>query len=116
MKVMRWTALVMAVAFTASGLTGCGVSQKKHDALLGEKVALEEKCAILMRTQDALRNEYDKILKEKMDLSTRLETVVNEKKALKDEYDNILGEKIAAKAAYDKLIADTQAAKAQAPE
>ncbi len=114
MKSRDMAALVVAIVFLTAVLAGCGVSNKKYDALLGEKVALEEKCAVLMRAQDALKNEYDNLLKEKMALSTRFETSANEKKALKDEYDKILGEKIAAKAAYDKLLADTQAAKAEA--
>lgn len=108
MKFTRWAALAIAVTFLASGLCGCGVSQKKYDALLSEKVAFEEKCAVLVRVQDALKNEYDNLLREKMNLSTSLETALNEKKALKDEYDKILGEKISVRAAYDKLIAETQ--------
>ena len=116
MKLREKAALAMAVTFLASGLCGCGVSQKKYDALLSEKVALEEKCAVLIRAHDALKNEYDNLLKEKMNLSTSLETALNERKALKDEYDKILGEKIAVRAAYDKLVAETQGLKGKLAE
>ena len=109
MKLMRWVALGVMVVFVAGALSGCGVSKKKYDELLGEKVALEEKNAVLLKAKDALKNEYDNLLKEKMDLSTRLETAANEKKALKDEYDKLLDEKITLKAAYDKLVADNKA-------
>jgi len=114
MNLMRWASMVFAVIFFAGILSGCGVSQKKYDALLSEKVALEEKCDLLARGKDALKNEYDNLLKEKMDISGRLESVANEKKALKDEYDKILEEKITLKASYDKLVAENKALKDKA--
>jgi predicted nuclease with TOPRIM domain len=74
-------------------------------------VALEEKCGVLTKAKDALKNEYDNLLKEKMDIATRMESAANEKKALKEEYDKILEEKITLKAAYDKLIAENKVLK-----
>jgi hypothetical protein len=111
MKLIRWTSLVVAVMFFVCALSGCGVSKKKYDALLNEKIALEEKSGVLARAKDALKNEYDNLLKDKMDLATRFEALTNEKKALKDEYDKILDEKISLKAAYDKLLAESKGAK-----
>jgi transcriptional regulator with XRE-family HTH domain len=96
------------------GLAGCGVSKNKYEALLNEKIALEEKVSVLAKARDALKNEYDNLLKEKMDLATKVETANNEKAALKSEYNKILDEKIALKAAYDKLLADSKEAKPKA--
>jgi len=109
MKEMKWVVPVIAGFLFAMTLSGCGVSTKKYEALQNEKIALEEKCAVLMKAKDALKNEYDYLLKEKMDIATRLEALTNEKKALKDEYDKILEEKISLKASYDKLLADNKA-------
>lgn len=111
MRLARWASIGLTVFIFAGLLSGCGVSQKKYDALLSEKIALEEKCDLLARAKDALKNEYDNLLKEKMDIATRLEAATNEKKALKDEYDKILGEKITLKASHDKIIADSKALK-----
>ena len=86
-------------------LTGCGVSKEKYETLLNDKIALEEKAAVLIKAKEALKNEYDNLLKEKMDIATKLETMNNEKAAMKGEYDKILDEKITIKAAYDKLLA-----------
>ena len=52
-----------AVLFTVSG---CGISKDKYEALLNEKIALEEKVTALTTAKDALKNEYDNLLKEKM--------------------------------------------------
>lgn len=101
---------VFILVVSIIAMAGCGVSKKKYEALLNEKIALEEKVTILTQAKDALKNEYDNLLKEKMDLATKLETVSNEKTAMKGEYDKILDEKITIKANYDKLLADTKAA------
>lgn len=101
--VALFTALISIVC-----LSGCGVSKDKYEALLNEKISLEEKVSVLTTAKDALKNEYDNLLQEKMDTATKLETVTNEKAALKGEYDKLLDEKIALKAAYDKLLADTK--------
>ncbi|MFA6142032.1 MAG: hypothetical protein WC738_01910 [Candidatus Omnitrophota bacterium] len=107
MRFPRLIALFVVVIFMA-GIVGCGVSKDKYEALLNEKIALEEKVSALATAKDALKNEYDNLLKEKMDVATKLETVTNEKTALKGEYDKILDEKISVKAAYDKLLAETK--------
>ena len=104
---MRFATLVIILAFLVS-LVGCGISKDKYEALLNEKIALEEKVNILTKSKDALKNEYDNLLKEKMDLATKLETLSNEKSALKGEYDKLLDEKITLKAAHDKLIAENK--------
>ena len=98
---------LVAMTLAVIGLVGCGVPKDKYEALLNDKVILEEKVTVLVKAKDALKNEYDNLLKEKMDLATKLEVVTNEKAALKNEYDKILDEKISAKAAYDKLLTDT---------
>jgi len=109
MKEMKWVAYMAAALLFAVTLSGCGISAKKYEALQNEKIVLEEKCAVLIKAKDALKNEYDYLLKEKMDIATRLEELTNERKALKDEYDKILEEKISLKASYDKLLADSKA-------
>jgi predicted nuclease with TOPRIM domain len=107
MKNIRFAALLcMLVALTASA--GCGVPKDKYEALLNEKISLEEKANVLARSKDALKKEYDSLLTEKMDLATKLETASSEKAALKGEYDKLLDEKIALKASYDKLIAENK--------
>lgn len=112
MKSVRLAALFIAL-ISLVGLSGCGVSKDKYEALLNEKIVLEEKANALITAKEALKNEYDNLLKEKMDVATKLETLTNEKAALKGEYDKLLDEKIALKASYDKLLADT---KGQAPQ
>ena len=107
MKSVRLVALCV-VFLSLVSLVGCGVSKDKYEALLNEKITLEEKANALTTARDALKNEYDNILKEKMDLATKFETMTNEKAALKGEYDKILDEKIALKTAYDKLQAEGQ--------
>lgn len=105
MNFLKTAILVMLVIFVASAVTGCGVSKNKYEALLNEKIALEEKLNILTKSRDVLRAEYENLLKEKMDLATKAETTVNEKLALKSEYDKLLDEKVVLKAAYDKIAA-----------
>ncbi|MBN2452954.1 MAG: hypothetical protein JXB40_01660 [Candidatus Omnitrophica bacterium] len=89
-------------------LAGCGVPKDKYEAVLNEKIILEEKVNVLTKAKDALKNEYDALLNEKMDLDSKVETLTSEKEALKEEYDKLLDEKIALKAAYDKLLADNK--------
>ncbi len=109
MKSIRIVGLfVILIAFVSLILVGCGVSKNKYEALLNEKIALEEKVVALAKSKDALKDEYDNLLKEKMDLATNLKTLTNEKAALKGEYDKLLDEKITLKAAYDKLVAESQ--------
>lgn len=107
MKPLNMIALVI-VCVALSFVVGCGVSKDKYNSLLNEKVALEEKAAVLAKAKDALKGEYDALLKEKMDLATQVQTLINEKAALKGEYDKLLDEKVSLKAAYDKLQADNQ--------
>jgi predicted nuclease with TOPRIM domain len=107
MRGMRSIALFMALVGLIT-LAGCGVSKDKYDALLNDKIAMEERVNVLAKSRDALKNEYDNLLKDKMDLATRLETVTNEKNALKGEYDKLLDEKITVKASYDKLVAEAK--------
>ena len=97
---------VAAVSLIA--LAGCGVPKDKYEAVLNEKIALEEKITVLTTSKDALKKEYDNLLKDKMDLATKMETITNEKTALKGEYDKLLDEKIALKASYDKLVAENK--------
>jgi len=97
--------LILCVAIS---LAGCGISKDKYEALLNEKIALEEKANVVSKSKDALKNEYDNLLKEKMDLATKLEVVTNEKNAMKGEYDKILDEKITIRAAHDKLVAENK--------
>jgi hypothetical protein len=101
-------AIFVSCALCLVFLSGCGVPKDKYEAVLNEKIALEEKVTVLTASKDALKKEYDSLLKDKMDLATKMETVTNEKTALKGEYDKILDEKIALKAAYDKLLADSK--------
>ncbi len=103
MKLLKLTSLVVLIAVLSLSLTGCGVSKNKYEALLNEKMALEEKVNLLIRSRDALRSEYESLLKDKMDLASKVETLTNEKSALKGEYDKILDEKVTLKAAYDKV-------------
>lgn len=94
------TALLFSMMFFVAG---CGVSKNKYEALLNEKIALEEKLDMITKSRDALRAEYESLMKEKIDLAAKVETAVNEKSALKSEYDKLLDEKVALKAAYDKI-------------
>ena len=107
MKSKKWI-MLLAVAASVISLAGCGVPKDKYEAVLNEKIALEEKVTVLTASKDALKKEYDNLLKDKMDLATKMETLTNEKTALKGEYDKLLDEKIALKAAYDKLVADNK--------
>ncbi len=100
--------LLAVVAVSLLSLSGCGVPKDKYEALLNEKIGLEEKVTVLTTSRDALKKEYDNLLKDKMDLATKLETLTNEKTALKGEYDKLLDEKITLKASYDKLLADNK--------
>lgn len=104
MRHVRFLSL-LAVLALAVCVAGCGVSKDKYEALLNEKVLLEEKVSVLTKAKEALKNEYDALLNDKMDVSSKLETALNEKTALKSEYDKILDEKVAIKAEYDKLLA-----------
>ena len=108
MRSMKLTVVLLVACVSMASIAGCGVSKDKYEALLNEKVILEEKVGILAAARDALKSEYDNILKEKMDLAAKLEVVTNEKAALKSEYDKILDEKIAVKAAYDMLLAESK--------
>lgn len=107
---MRYVKLVLLCVMILSfvALAGCGVSKDKYEALLNEKIILEEKVSVLTKAKDALKNEYDNLLKEKMEAATKLETLTSERAALKGEYDKILDEKVALKAAYDKLLAENK--------
>ena len=105
LKVVGLICMVVSLAT----ILGCGVSKGKYEALLNEKIALEEKVTEAMKAKDALKAEYDNLLTEKMETATKLETATNEKAALKAEYDKILDEKISLKAAYDKLAAENKA-------
>ena len=107
---MKHTRLVyfVVIMLALMSVAGCGISKDKYEALLNEKIVLEEKAAVLVKAKDALKNEYDNLLKEKMDLATKAEVLTNEKAALKSEYDKLLDEKIVLKAVYDKLLADTK--------
>jgi len=89
-------------------VVGCGVPKDKYEALLNDKIMLEERAGVLMKAKDALKREYDNLLSEKMELSTKSETLANEKNALKGEYDKLLDEKVVLKAAYDKLLSDSK--------
>jgi len=107
MGFMRSAALAVLLAFVVSMAAGCGVSRNKYEALVNEKIALEEKLILLTRSRDALRAEFEDLLKEKMDFAAKLETAMNEKNAMKGEYDKLLDEKVALKAAYDKLASSS---------
>jgi len=107
MKLLNSIVIVL-VCVSLAFVVGCGISKDKYNALLNEKVVLEEKVSVLTKARDALKSEYDLLLKEKMNLSTQVQTLVGEKAALKSEYDNLLDEKVSLKAAYDKLQAENQ--------
>jgi len=47
MRSLRLTSLVVLVTVVSFALTGCGVSKNKYEALLNEKIALEEKLNLL---------------------------------------------------------------------
>jgi len=113
MKLSRSIAFIALIAIISLSFTGCGVSKNKYEALLNEKIALEEKLNLLTKSRDALRGEYENILKEKMDLASKVETLTNEKSALKGEYDKLLDEKVSLKAAYDKISAPKEIQEAQ---
>ena len=100
--------ILFVTAISLVSLAGCGVPKDKYEALLNEKITLEEKVTVLTASKDALKKEYDNLLKDKMDIATKLETLTNEKTAMKGEYDKILDEKITLKAAYDKLLAENK--------
>lgn len=108
MQLLKPVSLIVFIAVISLSLTGCGVSKNKYEALLNEKIALEEKLGLLTKSRDALRSEYENLLKEKMDLAAKAETLVNEKNALKGEYDKLLDEKVSLKAAYDKISASKE--------
>jgi len=103
MKLLKLASFVILVAVVSLTVMGCGVSDNKYEALVNEKMALEEKLNLLTKSRNVLRSEYENLLKEKMDLASRVETVASEKNALKDEYDKLLDEKVSLKAAYDKI-------------
>ena len=107
------TATLLILVFSLCALAGCGVSKNKYEALLNEKMALEEKLNMVTKSRDAVRAEYENLLKEKMDLSAKLETATNEKSALKDEYGKLLDEKVSLKAVYDKVAAGQETKAAQ---
>ena len=113
MKFFRQTTLLILFIFVLGTLAGCGVSKNKYEALLNEKLALEEKVNIITKSRDALRAEYENLLKEKMDLAAKLETTTNEKSALKGEYDKLLDEKVVLRAAYDKIAAGQEIKESQ---
>lgn len=105
-------AILLILVVFLSTLIGCGVSKNKYEALLNEKIALEEKLDLITKSRDALRAEYENLLKEKIGLSVKLETETNEKNALRGEYNKLLDEKVALKASYNK-IASGQETKVQ---
>ena len=113
MKLLKLASLIILVAVVSLTLAGCGVSKNKYEALLNEKIALEEKLNLLTKSRDALRSEYESLLKDKMDLASRAEIMANEKSALKDEYDKLLDEKVSLKAAYDKVSLPQKVPEAQ---
>jgi predicted nuclease with TOPRIM domain len=109
MKVLKIIGLCLATISLTALLIGCGVPKDKYEAVLNDKIVLEEKVAVLTKAKDALKNEYDALLNDKMDIATKLETAINERAALKSEYDKLLDEKISLKASYDKLQAEMKA-------
>lgn len=117
MKLLKSTTLLVLIIFVSIAMAGCGVSKNKYEALMNEKIALEEKLNVLTKSRDGLRAEYENLLKEKMDIAARLEMAANEKNALKGEYDKLLDEKVALKAAYDRMSAGGEGknAKPKAP-
>lgn len=104
MKLSKLISFIVIVAVVSFSIAGCGVSKNRYEALLNEKIALEDKLELLTKSRDALRIEYEDLLKDKMDLASKVEMLVNEKNALKSEYDKILDEKVSLKAAYDKVF------------
>ena len=108
MRCNRRFLLFIAVVLSLIAAAGCGVSKDKYEALLDEKIALEEKVNVLTRSKDALKKEYDDLLKEKMDLALKGEMLANEKNALKGEYDKLLDEKVALKAEYDRILSQNK--------
>jgi len=114
MKLLKLISFVVLITVISLSLTGCGVTKNKYEALLNEKIALEEKLNLLTKSRDALRSEYENLLKDKMDLASKVETLTNEKIALKGEYDKLLDEKISLKAAYDKVSAPKEIKEVQA--
>ena len=68
---------LLAIVLSLAVISGCGVSKDKYEALLNEKIILEEKVTAVTKSRDALKNEYDNLLKEKMDLATKAEVVNN---------------------------------------
>ena len=112
-KLLKLASFIVFITVISLSLTGCGVSKNKYEALLNEKIALEEKLNLLTRSRDALRGEYESLLKDKMDLASRVETLTSEKNALKGEYDKLLDEKVSLKAAYDKVSLVKEAKEAQ---
>ena len=105
MKFFKSAVLIILTVMLASAVAGCGVSKNKYEALLNEKIALEEKLNLITKSRDALRVEFENLLKDKMDLAAKAETLTNEKNALKGEYDKLLDEKVSLKAAYNKVSA-----------
>ena len=75
MRSMKLVVVLLVLCLSLASLAGCGVSKGKYEALLNEKVILEEKVGILTTARDALKSEYDNLLKEKMDLATKMETL-----------------------------------------
>ncbi len=108
MRSVKLVVVLLVLCLSLASRAGCSVSKDKYEALLNEKVTLEEKVGILTTARDAIKNEYDNLLNEKMNLAAKLEVVTNEKAVLKSEYDKILDEKIAVKAAYDTLLAESR--------
>ena len=109
MKLSKLSSFIVLITVISISLTGCGVSKNKYEALLNEKIALEEKLNLLTKSRDALRSEYENLLKDKMDLASKVETLTNEKSAFKGEYDKLLDEKVSLKAAYDKVSTPKEA-------
>jgi predicted nuclease with TOPRIM domain len=107
MKKIKIIALFCMMASLVA-VVGCGIPKEKYETLLNEKIVLEEKVNVLIRSKEALKKEYDDLLNEKMSIATKLETITSEKSAMKSEYDKILDEKISIKAAYDKLLAENK--------
>ena len=69
---MKLVVVLLVLCLSLASLAGCGVSKGKYEALLNEKVILEEKVGILATARDALKGEYDNLLKEKMDLAAQM--------------------------------------------
>lgn len=116
MRFLKSAVLIILMVFISSAISGCAVSKNKYEALMNEKIALEEKLNFITKSRDALRSEYESILKEKMDLAAKLETAANEKNALRSEYDKLLDEKVMLKAAYDKIALTGQGTREPQPQ